>query len=197
MTTNIAALSLLTGWSARSSRRSLSLIVFILGYAGVYVLLAVSLSMGFFLRSSVSYFLQNSIGVLLGPVLILSGMILTELLPLNPVYKGRMLSRLQQRKWSGIYALPMGALLALSFCPATAALFFGILIPLAVDTEKIILFPLLYALGASIPLAGTAALITRGARIKLNPVWQKRISLTTGVILIIIGVILTLQRIYL
>jgi cytochrome c biogenesis protein CcdA len=90
----------------------------------------------------------------LGPVLILVGMILADLLHLNRFYSGKIFLWLKKKQWSGIYALPMGAILALSFCPATAAIFFGILIPITIQHDQILLFPLIFSLGATLPLIG-------------------------------------------
>jgi cytochrome c biogenesis protein CcdA len=124
-------------------------------------------------------------------------MLLADLLNLNRFYKGRILVHIQSKSWTGFSAFPFGSLIALSFCPATAAIFFGILIPLSVEHEKNILFPLLFALGALLPLVGVSTLMSQGVNLAKIPFLRKYLPWLGGWILIIIGIILSLQRIYL
>jgi len=197
MTTNIASLSMLTGWSARSRRTGKTLIFFVCGYLCSYLLIAILLSSGALSLPRISFVLQMLMNYFLGPVLILIGMLLSDLLNLNRFYRGRILSRIRARNWSGFYAFPFGSMVALSFCPATAAIFFGILIPLAVEYHRNILFPLLYALGASLPLIAISALTIRGVSFIKNPSLLKYLPKISGWILILIGIFLSIKRIYL
>lgn len=197
LTTNIASVSMLIGSSARGKTRGLTLFLFIFGYLFSYLILAVLLSSGVLSIPRISYLLQVMVNYFIGPTLVLIGMLLTDLMNLNRLYKGRILSYIRSENWSGFYAFPFGAIIALSFCPATAAIFFGILVPLSVDHDKNILFPLLYALGASIPLITISALMNQGVRLSKNPLLVKYLPKFSGWILIIIGIILSVQRIYL
>ncbi|MBD3181334.1 hypothetical protein GF312_03515 [Candidatus Poribacteria bacterium] len=197
MTTNIASVSMLTGWSARHRNTALTLLFFICGYLFSYLIISILLSTGVSSVPRISYVLQTMVNYLLGPILVLIGMLLSDLLNLNRLYKGRILLSIRSRNWSGYYAFPFGSLIALSFCPATAAIFFGILVPLSVDHEQIILFPLLYAIGASLPLVVVSVLMNRGAGFIKNPAFTKYLVRISGWILIIIGIILSIKRIYL
>ena len=49
--------------------------------------------------------------------------------------------------------MALGVLFALSFCPVSAALFFGSVLPLAVKFESSIWLPFCYGLGTALPLA--------------------------------------------
>jgi hypothetical protein len=197
LTTNIASVSLLTGWSARRRNTGLTLFFFICGYLFSYLIIAILLSSGVLSIPRISYVLQIMVNYFLGPVLVLIGMLLADLLNLNRFYKGRILLFIRSRNWSGLHAFPLGSVIALSFCPATAAIFFGILVPLSVDHEKNILFPLLYALGASLPLIAVSALVSKGVSLSTNPALLKYLPRFSGWILIITGIILSIQRIYL
>ena len=197
MTTNIASLSMLTGWSARSRNTGLTLFFFVCGYLSSYLLIAMLLSSGALSVPRISYVLQMLVNYFLGPVLILIGMLMSDLLDLNRFYKGRILSHIRSRNWSGFYAFPFGSMVALSFCPATAAIFFGILVPLAVDHQRNILFPLLYALGASLPLIAISALTIRGFSFSKNPALVRYLPRFSGWILILLGIVLSIKRIYL
>ena len=197
LTTNIASVSMLIGWSARGRKRALTLFLFILGYLFTYLIIAMLLSSGALSVPSISYLLQVTINYFIGPALVLVGMLLADLMNLNRIYKGRILFYIRSWNWSGFYAFPFGAMIALSFCPATAAIFFGILVPLSVNHDQHILFPLLYALGASIPLITISALMNQGVRLSKNPLLVKYLPKVSGWILIVIGIILSVQRIYL
>jgi cytochrome c biogenesis protein CcdA len=197
LTTNIASVSMLIGWSARGRNRGLTLFFFICGYLFSYLIIAMLLSSGALSVPRISYVLQIMVNYFIGPVLVLIGMLLADLMNLNRLYKGQILTSIRSRNWSGLSAFPFGAMIALSFCPATAAIFFGILVPLSVDHDKNFLFPLLYALGASIPLITISALMNQGVRLSKNPLLVKYLPKFSGWILIVIGIILSVQRIYL
>lgn len=197
LTTNIASVSMLTGWSAGRRNTGLTLLFFICGYLFSYLIIAILLSSGALSIPRISYVLQIMVNYFLGPVLVLIGMLLSDLLNLNRLYKGRVLLFIRSRNWSGFYAFPFGSMIALSFCPATAAIFFGILVPLSVDHDKNILFPLLYAMGASLPLIAISALMNQGVSLSKNPALGKYLTRFSGWILIITGIILSIQRIYL
>jgi cytochrome c biogenesis protein CcdA len=124
-------------------------------------------------------------------------MLIADLLNLNRLYKGSLLRWIEGRKWGGLYTFPMGILIGLSFCPATAAIFFGILIPLAIRQEQPILYPVLYAAGAGIPLIVISWILYRGSHLVLPERWQKQIPQFTGWLMILIGIYLTIEQIYL
>jgi len=197
MTTNIASVSMLIGWSARQRNTGMTLFYFICGYLFSYLIIAIFLSSGALSIPQISYALQVVVNFFIGPLLVLIGMLLADLMNLNRLYKGKILTNIRSRNWSGLSAFPFGVMIALSFCPATAAIFFGILVPLSVDHDKTFLFPLLYALGASIPLITIAALMNRGVRLRKNTLLVKYLPKISGWILIILGIILSVQRIYL
>jgi threonine/homoserine/homoserine lactone efflux protein len=46
----------------------------------------------------------------------------------------------------------LGIIFALTFCPLSAALFFGSLIPLAVDGKSSVMMPSVYGLGTALPV---------------------------------------------
>lgn len=197
MTTNIASVSMLIGWSARQRNNGLTLFYFICGYLFSYLIIAMLLSSGALSIPRISYVLQVGFNFFIGPLLVLIGMLLADFMNLNRLYKGKILTNIRSRNWSGLPAFPFGSMIALSFCPATAAIFFGILVPLSVDHDKTFLFPLLYALGASIPLITIAALMHRGVMLRKNTLLVKYLPKISGWILIILGIVLSVQRIYL
>jgi threonine/homoserine/homoserine lactone efflux protein len=88
-------------------------------------------------------------------------------------------------------------LFALTFCPVSAALFFGSLLPLAIEQNSPLLLPALYGVGTGIPVLGFAVAIALGAkslgkafgRLTRIERWVRRI---TGAVFIGVGIYLTL-----
>jgi cytochrome c biogenesis protein CcdA len=86
----------------------------------------------------------------------------------------------------------LGILFALSFCPVSAALFFGSLIPLSVIGNSPVFYPLLFGFGTGIPVIVFAVMIAFGMRsieaifrgVTRVELWVRRI---TGAIFIVAG----------
>jgi ABC-type nickel/cobalt efflux system permease component RcnA len=130
----------------------------------------------------------------LGPILIFVGMILLELIRIN--VSGSGLSEKMQKRaesWGICGAGLLGIVFALSFCPISAALFFGSLIPLSVKCNSGVILPAVYGLGTGLPVLTFAVLIAVGAHsvgMAFNKLaqlewWIRRL---TGGIFIVIGI---------
>jgi len=92
-------------------------------------------------------------------------------------------------------------LFALSFCPISAALFFGSLIPLAVSNESGVLLPSVYGLGTGAPVLVTAVVVAAGAKsigaaFRKMTAFEKWARRATGVIFIGVGVYLSLVYVF-
>jgi cytochrome c biogenesis protein CcdA len=131
---------------------------------------------------------------LLGPVLIIAGLFLLDILRIN--ISGFTLSSERQQSLArhggvtGPFAL--GFLFALSFCPISAALFFGSLIPLSLQTNIGTALPFVYGLGTGLPVLVFAVGIAFGAQSLTK--WFQKVSRieyymrrATGIVFIIVG----------
>jgi hypothetical protein len=132
----------------------------------------------------------------IGPLLILIGMVHSDLLRLNRFYKDHILNWFTTRYSSGFGAFPMGILIALSFCPASAAIFFGVLIPIAIRYEQPVIYPLIYAFGASYPLILISISIVRGTRIAGVNWLQRKLPQVSGYVMILAGLYISIVYIY-
>lgn len=202
LATNIAAISYI---GKRAEHRRFVLLSGLLYAAGrvlTYVVVAFIIVSSLLTAPSVSNFLQVHIGKMLGPLLIIAGMFLLEWLNVN--FKGLGLSkRLQNRvdRYGIISALPLGAVFALSFCPVSAAIFFGSLIPLSLEQNSKLIIPILYGVGTAIPVVIFAFITSFAAHlvgemfhmITKIEIWMRRI---TGVIFILVGIYLSLIYIF-
>ncbi|MCP4589287.1 MAG: sulfite exporter TauE/SafE family protein [bacterium] len=202
LATNVAAISFI-GRRIGSPRIAVATgLLYALGRTLVYVVLGVLLVSSLLSAPAVSHLLQKYMNKLLGPILILVGMVLVGLIEFN--IKGSKLGeRVGQRvetwgMWSG---LVLGVVFGLSFCPGSAALFFGSLIPLAVKYESRLWLPMVYGAGTALPVLAFAILMVLGTRAvgqAFNRItqfewWARRV---TGVIFIGIGVYFSLVYIF-
>lgn len=198
LTTTIASIGFLTGQGQKTNRLALVVVLFLLGFMSSYFVLSIMLASGLIAIPDVSRGLQLYFSVIIGPVLILVGMFQAKLIRIRfKADTSKAVIWISKRNWSGFEAFPLGALIALGFCPTVAAIFFGILVPLAIQYGQPILFPLLYALGAVLPLAFISFLIVTGIRTGKNQTWQKKLPVVTGWVLILAGIYLSLQRVWL
>lgn len=202
LTTNIVAISYI-GKRVDSPFKVFSAgVLYTLGRALTYLLLGMILVAGILSIPAVSHFLQRHMNKILGPILILAGMFLLELLAFHG-RGGGMGRGMQDRaeRYGVLGAGLLGILFALTFCPVSAALFFGSLIPLAVKSHSSVLLPSLYGVGTGLPVLLFAVLIAFGVqkvgaafnRIKQFELWARRI---TGCVFIAIGIYYSLKFIF-
>ena len=95
----------------------------------------------------------------------------------------------------------LGIIFALSFCPVSAALFFGSLIPISVKYQSNFWLPSLYGIGTGLPVLVFA--LTLGVAIQhvgrmfdniaRFEYWARRV---TGVIFIVIGVYYSVEYLF-
>ncbi len=193
LATNIVAVSYI-GKRVDSPRRVLLAgLIFTLGRLIAYVVLAVIVVSSLLALPEVARFLQRYMNIALGPLLIVVGLILFGVVKLPSIGVTIGESMQQRVDRVGIWGAGLlGMLFALSFCPVSAGLFFGSLIPLATESEQPILLSIVYGIGTALPVVAFAYLIATGAR-SLNTVYQKVVSLEkwatriTAAIMILVG----------
>lgn len=202
LATNVVAISFIGRNLGKTSQVFLSGLLYALGRMVAYVGLSIFLVGGILSVPELSMFLQKYMNKLLGPVLILVGMFLLELIRSN--LSGLAVSQKMQERAArgGIWGSGLlGMLFSLSFCPVSAALFFGSLIPLSVKNQSQILLPSLYGMGTGLPVLAFAILGAFGARSvavafnKLTKVewWIRR---ATGSLFILAGIYYSLTYIF-
>lgn len=91
---------------------------------------------------------------LLGPILILVGLIMLNVIKLNFLGKSNFQERFSEKYkdkgYLGSYLL--GVLFALAFCPYSGALFFGVLIPMTIVDASGLYLPFVFAFGTGLPV---------------------------------------------
>ena len=199
---NISAVSFVGKRVGRPRQVLLAGFLYTLGRSLTYVVLGILLVGSILSAPQISHVLQKYMNKIIGPILILAGMFLLEMLQLN--FSGPGISEMVQRRvetWGIGGAGLLGIFFALSFCPVSAALFFGSLIPLATLRGSGVLLPSLYGVGTGLPVFAFALLIALGTRSvgkifdKLAQIerWARRV---TGSIFIVVGIYYSLTHIF-
>ncbi len=223
LATNIAAVSYI-GRKVESSRAVIHAgLLYTLGRCLLYLGLATLLTTTAMSIPAVSVFLQKYMHLVLGPIFIVLGMFLIGLITVST--GGTMMSeRMQKRVDSmGIWgALLLGILFAVSFCPTSAAWFFGLLaltmgseagaITMVLDKVGIVLpetplvggsflLPLIYGIGTALPVLVVALLLAYSAQavgktynILGKIEWWARMA--TGWVFILVGVYFDLKYVF-
>lgn len=202
LATNIAAISFVSRHMGNHRGVLMSGLLYTAGRAIVYIALGALITAGLMATGEVSRFLQKYLNEILGPLLILVGMILLGMIGSGMSFS-IFSSKVQEKaEKGGIYfAFPLGVIFALSFCPVSAGLFFGALIPLSVKNSSQLVIPLIYGVGTALPVIAFAFIIAFGGEIlgkafdRLTHVesWLRRI---TGIIFILAGIYYCLSHIY-
>ncbi len=194
MTANLAAVSYL-GRRAGSPRSALfAALLYAAGQMIAYVILALLVLNGIASAWRLSVFLQQHVNQILGPVWILTAMVLLDLIhfrlpgvAVGPKWQSRIAA------WGAWSALPLGIVLALGFCPVSATIFFVDLLAIATGGGSHVLYPAIYALGAALPVLAFAILLGLGSgwlgtalhRTQQVQCWLNRVA---GGVLLAVGI---------
>lgn len=199
LATNIAAVSFL---ACRMHSRRMAVagaVAYATGRAAVYVIIGLLLALGLAAAPTVSTFLQTQLLPFVGPLLIVVALVLLDWihLPLDfGFHNQKAAGRLASLGLLGEFLL--GMLFALTFCPVSAALFFGTLLPLAVASPLPIPLFAVYGIGTALPVGVLAVLIalglaSAGKLIAALQRWQGRVRAATAAVILLVGLWLTLS----
>jgi len=198
LATNIAAISYIGKRVDRPGTVLFSGLMYTAGRMVTYVILGVLVVASILSIPELAMFLQLNMNKALGPILIIVGILLLGLFNIGlPGFRASEKVTGKVEKWGIWGAGVLGFLFALSFCPVSAALFFGSLIPLAVDHQSSVMMPTVYGIGTALPVVAFAVLIALGAKwvgtafnkISAFEKWARRV---TAVAFILVGVYYTL-----
>ena len=194
LATNIAALSFISRRFEQPLSALISGVSYVMGRVAAYVILGVIIVGGLLNVPDISFYLQTYLNKFMGPILVLVGMFLLDLIRIR-VPSFSIFDKLGNRAmhWGHPGAFLLGFLFALSFCPVSAALFFGGLIPAALDGKSAVAMPAVFGIGTGLPVLAIAVPIALGFRkmagvfknMSVFELWARKI---TGVIFILIGI---------
>jgi cytochrome c-type biogenesis protein len=202
MATNVAAISFIAR-NLNSSRRVLwSGLLYSMGRMLAYTAIAVLAVASLLSLPETSFYLELYMGKIIGPLLIVVGVVLLDIVPLPFSTSLPGGSRLQEKAVRyGIWGSALlGIVFALTFCPLSGALFFGSLIPLAIDGKSAVLMPSLYGLGTALPVIVCSLVIafsvkSLGAFFQKLTQIEKWVRRVTAIIFLGAGLYLLLKNI--
>ena len=194
LATNITAIAYISKKINNGKHTLITGFVYTLGRMFTYVLLASLIVYIGVNVQSISLSLQKYGERLIGFLLIFIGLIMLNIIKLNFIKNRGKLDKLKERlsKKGYLGSFLLGAIFALAFCPFSAVLFFGMLIPLALKFSDGILIPSVFAFATGLPVILLSFVLVFSVSklsniIKKVELVERYISHIAGLIFIIVG----------
>lgn len=194
MATNIAAISFISKNIESPYKTVFAGGVYTIGRVLAYVVLGYIVVGGLLAVPSVANFVQHSINKFIGPLLILIGLLLLNVIKLNfsfGVKHEKFQKFAETSNFLGAFLL--GVVFALSFCPVSAALFFGSLTSIAIEQHSRLIIPSMYGIGTGLPVV-IFAIVVAFSMHKLGEIYNNMVKFEfwfrriTGGIFIVAGI---------
>ena len=183
LTTNITAVGFISREMTDKKRVLLGGLIYTVGRAFTYTAIALILLLGAN-ALNISGLLARYGEKLIGPLLVVIGLVMLDVVPLSFPSFSRWSSKIEnQQKYRYWQHFLLGVVFALAFCSYSGVMYFGILIPMSINHASDLLLPVLFALGTGIPVlifAGLIAFAYSGVnqwfvRIRNIELWLRRI----------------------
>lgn len=153
LATNITATAFISKNISSKRKVFLSGLLYSLGRGFSYTAIGLILYFGASKFHIARFFNQNG-EKYLGPLLIIIGLIMLNVIKLNFLGKSNFQERLSDKfKDKGLLgSFLIGVVFALAFCPYSGALFFGMLIPMTIASTDGLYLPIVFAFGTGLPV---------------------------------------------
>lgn len=195
LTTNITATAFISKNISNKKTVFLSGIIYSLGRAFSYTAIGLILYFGASKFHIARFFQQNG-EKYLGPLLIIIGLIMLNVIRLNFLNKTNFTDKLTE-KFVGnglLGSFLIGVIFALAFCPYSGALYFGMLIPMTISSIDGLYLPIVFALGTGLPVILFTYLLAFSAS-NING-FYKKITKIEKWMRIIAGIVFVLSGVY-
>jgi len=183
LATNITAIAFISKDIENKRKVFANGLIYTLGRAISYT----SLGLLFYFGASqfqIAGFFQNYGERVLGPLLIIIGLIMLDIIKINFPGINKLSEKLEKKSQSGFWGvLLLGIVFALAFCPYSGVLYFGMLIPMTISSASGLYLPIIFAFATGLPVILFAWLIayTIGGvgnlynKIKIFEIWFRRV----------------------
>ncbi len=152
LATNITAVGFISKDLENRNRVFINGLLYTLGRAISYTGVALVIYFGAN-QFQIGGFLQQYGGRMLGPLLIVIGLFMLDVIRIKFPGMDKWNARMQSKThWGYADALLLGMLFALAFCPYSGVLYFGMLIPMTVSGSSGLWLPMVFALATGIPV---------------------------------------------
>ena len=194
LATNITATAFIAKNITSPRKVFLSGLVYSLGRAFSYTVIGIALYFGAS-KFQIARFFNQYGEKFLGPLLIILGLIMLNIIKLNFLgqsgFSDRFAEKFKDKGLLGSFLI--GIVFALAFCPYSGAIFFGMLIPITIASAKGLYLPIIFAFGTGLPvilftylLAFTAGKVgVFYAKITILEKWMRLIA---GVVFVLVGI---------
>lgn len=198
LATNITAIAYTSKKIDNSKHTLLVGFLYTFGRMFTYVALA-SLIVWFGMQTqTISLFLQKYGEKILGPLLLVIGIIMLDVLKLLFFKTNNKLNELKEKlaKKGFLGSFLLGIIFALAFCPFSAVLFFGMLIPLALKAGDGLIIPAVFAFATGLPVIIFSIILVKSVsklgkimnKVQTFELWMRRI---VAVVFILAGLYYT------
>ena len=189
MATNIAAIAYISRRVTDRKYAVLTGTLYTLGRMFSYSVLGILIIIAGLEIPWISSFLQDAGEQILGPILIVVGLIMLNIDRLSFNRGGGKLVSLGGKvaDWGMIGGFLLGVLFALAFCPYSAVLFFAVLIPMALKSTGGVMLPAVYAIGTGLPVLIFGTLLSIGVAGVSS--WLNTINRAERIIRVIVSII--------
>ena len=153
LATNITATAFIAKNIASKKKVLISGMLYALGRAFSYTFIGVILYFGAS-KFHISKFSNQNGEKFLGPLLIIIGLIMLNVIRIN-IFKGsnfqeKLSDQFKDKGFLGSFLI--GVVFALAFCPYSAALYFGMLIPMTISSVNGLYLPIVFAIATALPV---------------------------------------------
>jgi len=193
LATNITAIGFISKDIENRNRVFLNGLLYTLGRAISYTGLALIIFMGAD-QFRFSGFFQRYGEKFIGPLLIIIGLFMLDIIRINFPGLSRLTSKMQNKtRWGYFDAILLGLIFALAFCPYSGVLYFGMLVPLTVASASGLYLPVIFAIATGIPVIIFAWILAYAVsgiggvyqKVKSFEIWFRRII---AVLFILVGI---------
>ncbi len=194
LATNITATAFISKNISNKRLVFLSGVIYSLGRAFSYTAIGLILFFGAS-KFHVGRFFQQNGEKFLGPLLIIIGLIMLNVIRLNFLGKSNFTENFTEKlKGKGLLgSFLIGVIFALAFCPYSGALYFGMLIPMTISSVDGLYLPIIFAFGTGLPVILFTYLLAFAAG-KVGVFYNKIAKIEkvmrsiTGIVFVITGV---------
>ena len=141
-----------------------------------------------------SGFFQQYGEKIIGPLLLIIGLFMLDVLKIKFPGLSSLTSRMEQKKrWGYLDVILLGIVFALAFCPYSGVLYFGMLIPMTISSASGLYLPVIFAIATGIPVIIIAWIVAYAVsglgvaynKIKSFEIWFRRVI---AVLFIVVGI---------
>ncbi len=183
LATNITAVGFISKDIENRNRVFVNGLLYTLGRAISYTVIPLIIFLGAD-QFMFSGFFQMYGEKILGPLLIIIGLMMLDLIKIYFPEFGKLTSKMENKtKWGYFDAILLGVVFALAFCPYSGVLFFGMLVPITIASPSGLYLPFVFAIATGIPVIIFAWILAYAVsgigsvynKIKTLEVWFRRV----------------------